>query len=487
MLEEFDARFEALKSRLQQNPDSLMFARVADGLLKQGNVDEAIGVCEEGIRKHPYYVTGHMVLGKCYLQKKLFDLAEKEFKRVILFDPKYIAAHKLYGDLMREHGWDNTCEMSYRKILSIDPLDKNVRETLAALEQTKPQDQEVVTPEQPLISAYTPPVQKTHAEEIVHQEEEFLGQPELPETSAAESINLEEDLFAEVDAPVESPEPSAPKDVAAPADDEKEIKTILEDIFEDDDDSEADEFGMIEGLNIKISHRPPSSKSDEPPEQESPAVQGLEEVESENPDDVFGIFEEETIEFDAMKDLASEKDKSSEQLDTGELDFLSEPPLENDDAGNDVFLNLDDTPGEQAVEQTLQNQPEAPAPEPVAQPEPDPEESVTDFLPPTDFKQPEPIEEAFQEPAETNQPAPPMETPVEAVEEPGANGVDEDTDAISRDKIVTPTLGEIYAAQGQYAKAISVFELLLKKDQSNAGFQEKIVFLRQKLKESANV
>lgn len=54
------------------------------------------------------------------------------------------------------------------------------------------------------------------------------------------------------------------------------------------------------------------------------------------------------------------------------------------------------------------------------------------------------------------------------------------------EKIVTPTLGEIYAAQGQYAKAISVFELLLKKHPDNEVFFQKIEILKRKLEESKN-
>jgi len=52
------------------------------------------------------------------------------------------------------------------------------------------------------------------------------------------------------------------------------------------------------------------------------------------------------------------------------------------------------------------------------------------------------------------------------------------------ERIVTPTLGEIYSAQGQFAKAISVFEILASKDPDNKAYQEKIAFLKQKLDES---
>lgn len=146
MYNESDMKFDNLKSILQQNPDSVIFARVAEALLMRGKTDEAIRICEEGIRKHPYYVTGHMVLGKCYLEKKMFDLAEKEFKRVLLFEPKHIAAHKYTGDLMKEAGWVEACLKSYGEILKIDPLNAELTREYERLKQEVASEQRVVTP-----------------------------------------------------------------------------------------------------------------------------------------------------------------------------------------------------------------------------------------------------------------------------------------------------------------------------------------------------
>jgi len=66
----------------------------------------------------------------------------------------------------------------------------------------------------------------------------------------------------------------------------------------------------------------------------------------------------------------------------------------------------------------------------------------------------------------------------------GSQGQGRGREYAPRDKIVTPTLGEIYAAQGQYAKAIGVFELLSKKDPSNRHFREKIGYLKKRLQET---
>jgi tetratricopeptide (TPR) repeat protein len=53
----------------------------------------------------------------------------------------------------------------------------------------------------------------------------------------------------------------------------------------------------------------------------------------------------------------------------------------------------------------------------------------------------------------------------------------------TKEKFVTPTLGEIYAAQGQYAKAISVFEVLQKRHPDNEWYASKLEYLRKRLTE----
>lgn len=442
-----DARFEALKSRLQQDPDSLLFARVAEGLLMRDQVDEAIRICEEGTRKHPYYVTGHMVLGKCYLKKKLFDLAEKEFKRVILFDPKYLAAHKYYGDLMREVGWDNTCEMSYRKILAIDPLDENVSKMLESFESMKPREQEVVTTD------YVPETEK-----VVGAAARPAVQERAKSQTATEPINLEDDLFAEVDEqePAE-PARSAPLD----NDDENVITTILEDIFEEgegtekiaeesgaEESDEPDEFeDTIEGLNIKISPRQTSKKASPPQQQTEP----------EEPDQEFGGFdryEEDTIEFNEVPDLGAETTEHMKSAEDFELEFVNE--------------SVEEQPGEEQDFDALIGEEES---------EQDFFEEVTHGDVDADVPLPEKTTRATAKPEEQE---------LEEAEQPQSRPAPPSTESgtFEREKIVTPTLGEIYAAQGQYAKAINVFELLLKKDPGNKTYRERIAQLKKRMEES---
>ncbi len=56
----------SLEARLAANPRSMAFARLAGLYLRQGNLEDALRLCVDGVRRFPRYGTGHLVLGKCY-------------------------------------------------------------------------------------------------------------------------------------------------------------------------------------------------------------------------------------------------------------------------------------------------------------------------------------------------------------------------------------------------------------------------------------
>lgn len=368
-----------LVDHLQEHPDSILFARLADAYLRMNHLDEAIQLCESGIKKHPYYVTGHLVLGKSYLAKKMFDQAEKEFKRVLLFDPKHLAAHKLYGDLMQEIGWENTCEMSYKKILQIDPLDEVARSRVG--EYILQSEQDYVEEE----DTEHPPSQKSNVDIDV----DTLS-PVSPTATDEALLFQENDTEAEQKLPTptdftQQPEPELDQER------EEEFSSILDDIFKDE-----------------VVHEDPEPESN-----------SLEVPELEDPD--------------YLTEIQS----------TPEAFFHDQEPAEDEAKTEDL-------------EAAFQS-------EPVDLPETD--HARTPASPPRiDFSEPETPKEP---------PKPKTEKPVTRKKKPEG-------------KIVTPTLGEIYAAQGQYTKAIDVFELLLKKHPDNESYAQKIEMLRKKLQETKN-
>ncbi|MBN2410948.1 hypothetical protein JXQ31_04595 [candidate division KSB1 bacterium] len=116
-----------LQRRMGDNPNSILFARLAENYLKNNNVDQAIQICDRGLEFHPNYSTGYLILAKCFFQKEEFEHAEKQLKKVLSIDPKYLLAHKMFAELMAQLGWSKTAESSIRKIHQIDPLETHVR------------------------------------------------------------------------------------------------------------------------------------------------------------------------------------------------------------------------------------------------------------------------------------------------------------------------------------------------------------------------
>ncbi len=425
-----------LEAKLAKNPASILFARLADAYLQSDRLDDAIDLCEKGIKKHPYYVTGHYILGKCYLRKKLFDQAEKELKRVLLFDSKYIAAHRDYGELMAQIGWNNTCEMSYEEILRIDPFNEKARRRLEELREQL---------------ALSPETQRESEEDLEFDEVEeniLTGvsnsleepPPEHREEEAESTDNLDDfadsdELFREFDEHDQ---------------DEKANIDLLEDIFNDEKTSEIDlkaedtpnieEEEKNSGFTqdhieeqISETFDEDSAKPDEPAEMSGDMDTRQSQNEEESSKDSFDTMDDSDI-YHIMNEEPSGFDERQVSEDDSTAD---------DQKVDEEFHELD----EEEVRAIMSDD--------SYENEEDDSENMFNIFP----KGPEPEQQSVSEQESLSHER-------------------------KKEKIVTPTLGEIYAAQHQYSKAIGVYEILRKKDPDNEFYTKKIEYLQQKLEES---
>jgi len=94
-------------------------------------------------------------------------------------------------------------------------------------------------------------------------------------------------------------------------------------------------------------------------------------------------------------------------------------------------------------------------------------------------KKVEPPPDFPEEKKNEEEPSPPPSEEETGIKPPEKEDTEE-TKEKKDNKIVTPTLGEIYASQKQYAKAIRVYETLLKKNPDNEGYRQKIEELKKK-------
>ena len=54
---------------LNEPDKNILFAHVASILLDRGKLDEAISICENGLKSVPSYAQGHFILARCYQLK----------------------------------------------------------------------------------------------------------------------------------------------------------------------------------------------------------------------------------------------------------------------------------------------------------------------------------------------------------------------------------------------------------------------------------
>jgi tetratricopeptide (TPR) repeat protein len=445
-----------LQGKLEENEQSILFARLADAFLQMDRVDDAIECCEQGIKKHPYYVTGHYVLGKCYLKKKLLDQAEKELKRVLLFDQKYIAAHRDYGELMAQIGWHNTCEMSYEEIIRIDPFNEKAKQRLfelkeqSTLKEEQPEEKsesELQEVEESILTEAAPEFEKEPEEEPGEIEDEIAIETSEPEFVAPQQ-ELEEPEVETIAPPVVKELFKESEDIF---EEDKANLDLLEDIFRDDD-------------------LPDLSPGDE---FENPIREDTNNYEKKDlkAGDQNYLIGEEFHDESVIKDIDGLNDEEVFALMSGDDEFdqpkmrspldIPEPPTRRE-RKKEYESPDSETPGEMPEESEQQS--ERPLKETLEYIQ---KETKPKFEPPIDKTPHEPQ---------------PVKKPIQVHEEP-ESFISEDAQR-KKEKIVTSTLGEIYAAQHQYAKAIGVYEILRRKDPDNELYKQKIDYLQKKLEES---
>ncbi len=128
------ARISELRKRLEREPDSRLFAQLAEELRKEGDVAEAIQVCRNGLAKHPNYPSARMTLGRALFDTGDLAAARSEFEAVVKAAPDNILASRLLAESLEGLGLLDEAKARYRTTLAIAPGDKHVQAKLEQLE-----------------------------------------------------------------------------------------------------------------------------------------------------------------------------------------------------------------------------------------------------------------------------------------------------------------------------------------------------------------
>jgi len=85
---EIDERIEKCQRLMETDPNSQIFAALAEAYRKKGDLDLAFRICKNGLKVHDNYGSAHIVMAKINLDRGLYDWAEMEAKRASELDGK---------------------------------------------------------------------------------------------------------------------------------------------------------------------------------------------------------------------------------------------------------------------------------------------------------------------------------------------------------------------------------------------------------------
>ncbi len=113
---------------LQENPDSRIFAPLADLYRRMGRLHEAEEICREGIKRHPYYAGGKVALAQVMLDKGDYEESLHESESVVTYYPDNILARKIFIRSLAHLGQHARAQMEYETLKSVSPFMTHDRE-----------------------------------------------------------------------------------------------------------------------------------------------------------------------------------------------------------------------------------------------------------------------------------------------------------------------------------------------------------------------
>jgi tetratricopeptide (TPR) repeat protein len=117
-----------------KNPDSKIFAPLAEGYRRMGLIAEALNVAKKGCAMHPTFSSGRLVMGRILLDLgKTLD-ATAELKAATDLSPENILAHSLLAEAYLKLREPKNALRSYKMMLFLNPENAKAQTAVKKLE-----------------------------------------------------------------------------------------------------------------------------------------------------------------------------------------------------------------------------------------------------------------------------------------------------------------------------------------------------------------
>jgi tetratricopeptide (TPR) repeat protein len=121
-------------SKYEENPQSQVFARLADEYRKMGRVDNALKILQKELKKHTKYAFAHYVLAACYFDMGKVLMGYETLKPWVLDNIENISMLKLYANIYDQLEYQEEALKCYNNLIFLNPKDELARERIKQLE-----------------------------------------------------------------------------------------------------------------------------------------------------------------------------------------------------------------------------------------------------------------------------------------------------------------------------------------------------------------
>lgn len=118
----------------KKNPRSRVFAPLAESFRKLGMLDDAYKILKDGIRIHPTYTLGYIVLAHCYYDEQKYELTYNTLRPIIAQNADNISLQKIFAQACIHLGHLEEALDTYKYLLFMNPKDKFFAQEVKRLE-----------------------------------------------------------------------------------------------------------------------------------------------------------------------------------------------------------------------------------------------------------------------------------------------------------------------------------------------------------------
>lgn len=131
-----DERISRCEEILSRNPESLVFAALSDAYRKKGDFAKAFHVCSQGLKLHPDYGPGHLVMARINLERGMYTEAERELLLAEQADGRTRSTELILSQILIKKGQTEDARKVLEKLKSTDPDNQVVADLLRSIKDS---------------------------------------------------------------------------------------------------------------------------------------------------------------------------------------------------------------------------------------------------------------------------------------------------------------------------------------------------------------